>query len=620
MIIIITNNNKISLNLSFTIKKTLVKTIPCISINDTIENSKNIYRINISIILITLDNSKIINILRHSGAHLLAHAVKNIYKTPQFYVGPVIQNGFYYDFFIKKRITDNDLIDIKNEMLKIAHKGFPIIKYKLKINGVKKLFNKNKYKLDILKSIKQNSVTLYKQNNFIDLCLGPHVNNTDIIKYINLFKISGAYWKNDNTNDMLHRIYGNVYNSKKQLQEYTINNVVNNLEHRKLGYNLNLYCFDEHSQGVVFWNTNGLAVFEKITKYLKTHAFENKFYEVRTPQILNSYLFQKSGHMDKFSENMFIYKNISNKIDVLKPMNCPCHINIFNNFYKKSYKDLPHRIYEFGSCFRNELSGTLHGIMRLKNFTQDDAHILCEIKHIDNEIKNFISILKNIYFNFNFKLFKVNISKKPDKALGNNLIWTEAENLLEKSINEMNIKYSTSNDGAFYGPKIEFSLKDKMGRYWQCGTIQVDFFSSKRLNASYSDKDGMLKYPIILHRAILGSIERFLGILIENTQGLLPFWLTPIQFEILFINNQYLNFAKKVYNVIIKKHTAKLSIVNDRLEYKIKKSILEKTPYIIIIGEKEFKNKILTIRCLKSNNNVKLKINTLIKDIKLKKL
>jgi threonyl-tRNA synthetase len=613
------NNNELKIKANIQLKILTTKNTVCFSINDIINEFNKAVTTNISILLLSLNNVKILNILRHSCAHLMAHAINKLYKNIKYAIGPIIKNGFYYDFFINKKINNEDLFLIEKEMKSIVKQKINIIKYKILLKNSKKLFKNNKYKSEIINNISQTKISIYKQNDFIDLCLGPHVKNTKFLKYFKLIKISGAYWKNNNKNDMLHRIYGTLWTSKKELDCFLNNNKnIVLLDHKKLGSILNLFCFDEYSQGVIFWNKNGWFLYRRILKYLRDFILKNKFNEVNTPTLLNSSLFQKSGHIEKFNEYMFIFEN-KNISEILKPMNCPCHINVFNHFKTKSYKDLPYRLSEFGLCFRNELSGSLYGLMRLKNFTQDDGHIFCSEIHIYDEIINFITDLKKVYYNFGFHIFKVTLAKKPKNINDNLTQWEQAEIFLEKTIKKMNIKYETSHDGAFYGPKIEFSLKDNLDRYWQCGTIQVDFFSAKRLNAYYTNADGILTTPVILHRAILGSIERFLGILIENNKGMIPFWINPTQFEILYINDAYLKYAKKIYNVIIREYTIKLNLINERLDYKVKKCILEKIPYIIIVGDYEKKNKTLTIRSTKSNKFVKLTFNKFIRNIKLKK-
>lgn len=417
---------------------------------------------------------------------------------------------------------------------------------------------------------------------------------------------------------MLYRLYGTIWNTKKNLNKHINEKIKDNIDNKKIGYETNLFCLDEQSKGAIFWNKNGWNLYKNIIKYIRKEIIKNNFIEVNTPSLINSYIFEKSGHMSKFSSNIFSYKNEEN-VDILKPMNCPCHINIFNNFKKKSYKDLPYKISEFGSCFRNEISGSLQNLMRVKNFTQDDGHIFCTIYQIKKEIKIFIKTLQKTYFNFNFKIFKVTIAKKPKNISENKNIWKNAEDILEKSIKDLKINYSISNDGAFYGPKIEIALKDKLDRYWQCGTIQLDFFTSKRLNATYNDKKGNIKYPIILHRAVLGSIERFIGIILENNKGYIPFWITPIQFEIIYINKKHSNHSKKIFNIIKKKYRIRLNINNDKIEQKIKKCILEKIPYIITIGENEIKSKNINIRYSKNNNHKIFKTNKIIRKIEKQK-
>ncbi len=616
--IIFINNNYLKINNNFELNIFKNNEAICISINDKINKLKNFFKKNISIVFLCEKNEKIINILRHSCSHLMANSIKNLYKYTKFAIGPVIKNGFYYDLYSIKSITKNDIITIEKEMYIISKKNIDIIKYTIKYKNAIKFFKKNKYKTDIINNISNKEITIYKQKNFVDLCSGPHIKNTKNIKHFKILKISGAYWKNNKKNNMLYRIYGTAWNSKNQLNVFLKKQKqLKELDHKKIGLALNLFCFDNYSSGVVFWNKAGWQIYQNIIKYIKKYTFKD-FYEVNTPQLINEYLFNKSGHIQKYKENMFIIKNETNK-DILKPMNCPCHVNIFNN-KTKSYKDLPYRISEFGSCFRNEISGSLYGLMRLKVFTQDDGHIFCNEKQIYQEIKNFIIDLKNVYFNFGFKIFKATIAKKPNQIKKISKIWTKAEFILEKAIKKMKIKYDTSNDGAFYGPKLEIMLKDTIGRYWQCGTIQIDFFSAKRLNAFYTEKNGKIKSPIMLHRAITGSIERFFGILIENNDGFIPFWININQFEIIYINDKYLKYAKKIYNIIIKsKYNVKLTLLNENLNYKIKKSILDKINFIIVIGEKEIKNKFLCIRSLKTNKYVKITLNKFIRFIKFKK-
>ncbi len=573
-----------------------------ININGKIKNFDINFNINSTIFLVKINEDKALSIIRHSCAHLLAQALINIYKDIKLSVGPVIKNGFYYDFFSNIKLSFNELKKIEKEMLLLAKREIQIKKRIVDKKEAINLFKNNKYKTDIIKNIDENDlISIYTQENFIDLCKGPHLPSTFFLKFFKLIKISGAYWKNDNKNEMLYRIYGTAWSSKKSLSKYI--NKVNNLkecDHRILGKRLNLFDFYRHSPGVVFWNKNGWSIFIYIKNFIKNILKKFNYLEVNTPVITGISLFKKSGHIEKFIDNMFIC-SIKNNLNVLKPMNCPCHIEVFNNFYKKSYKNLPFRISEFGSCFRNELSGSLHGLMRLKNFTQDDGHIFCSNYHLENEIINFIHLLKNVYYKFGFNIFKLVLSKKPLNINDNLDIWNKAEKILENVIRKMKINYTISNDGAFYGPKLECSLRDNFNRIWQCGTIQVDFFTAKKLNAKYVDHNGFLRTPIILHRAILGSIERFIGILIENGAGYLPLCLAPVQFSLIYISNKYLFYAKNIYNIIKNKYNVKIYFGNDRLEYKIKQCILNKIPYIIIVGSKEYNNKTITLRNNKLN-------------------
>lgn len=618
--ITIINNNKIKflkrIYKYYVIEQKNKNTIS-FSFNNKITDEKIKHNVNSSIFFINITNPRSLNILRHSCAHLLAHALSKMYSDVKFSIGPVIKNGFYYDFKIKEKINDSDLEKIEKKMNDLSKENIIIKKQTITIKEAKKKFYDNKYKLHILDKITTNSVTIYTQNEFTDLCKGPHVKNTYIIRNFKLLKIAGAYWNDNKNNEMLYRIYGTLWQSKEKLETYIKNIEKNEInDHKNIGKNLNFFIFDKTSQGVVFWNKNGWKIYSDIINYIRRIIKNDKYKEVNTPILLEKTLYEKSGHLEKFGQHMFKY-NTENITSILKPMNCPCHANIFNNFYKKSYKDLPVKISEFGSCFRNELSGSLHGLMRLKNFVQDDGHIFCSEEHIIIEILKFIKMLKKIYYFFGFNLYKIVLSKKPESIKNNLKKWAKSEYLLEKSLKLSKLKYNLSKDGAFYGPKIEFSLKDKFNRIWQCGTIQVDLFTSKKLNVSYSDKYGKIKNPIILHRAILGSIERFIGILLENKNGDIPFEINPIQFEIIYIKDTHINYAKKIYTYIKEKYKTKLNITKERLEYKIKKCILEKIKYIIILGEKEYKTNTITIRKIKTNDIRNMSINSFISKIKL---
>lgn len=575
-------------------------------------------KINASLDFLNKNDSKTLNVIRHSCAHILANSLVELYPGLKLSIGPVIKNGFYYDFFLNKKISFNNLKDIEKKMIIIIKKNLIIKKINIEKSNAEIIFFKNKYKKNIISNIKHDKeISIYKQGKFEDLCRGPHVYSTNFLKYFKLVKISGAYWKNNEKNEMLYRIYGTAWECKKNLVNYiTKLNNVKNFDHRILGKKLNLFNFYDHSPGVVFWNKNGWYIFNLVKKYIKDLLKKINYFEVNTPVMTGNLLFKLSGHIEKFSENMFFYyyKNVTS---VLKPMSCPCHANIFSDFNNKSYKNLPFRISEFGSCFRNELSGALHGLMRLKNFTQDDGHIFCSNLHLENELMRFIHILKKTYYKFGFESFKIVLSKKPFNIINNLDIWAKAENILEMAVKKLNMNYTISCDGAFYGPKLEFSLRDNFTRLWQCGTIQVDFFTSTKLNVKYIDHKGSLINPIILHRAILGSIERFVGVLLEHNKGFLPFWLTPIHFILIYINHKYLFYIKNIYNIIKKKYNIEVFFGTERLEYKIKQTVLKKIPYIIIIGEKEFLNKSLTIRNNKTNTIITVKIIDFFKNFQL---
>lgn len=557
-----------------------------------------------SIKFLTINNDESINILRHSCAHLLAHALKELFENIHISIGPVIENGFYYDFSFEDDKKKLDLYEIEKKMHEIARRNLDIEKLVLTKNDAIHLFKNEKYKLRLINEINENEIiTAYKQGDFFDLCRGPHIPNTKILNYFKLLKISGAYWKGDSKNEMLHRIYGTIYRNEKELKEY-LNKIeeIKKRDHRKIGKNLDLFHFRKDASGVVFWHNKGWNIYINIISYMRNIFYKNEYLEINTPLKLDYKLFEKSGHIEKFKENMFQLELNNNKY-VLKPMNCPCHIEIFIN-KTKSYRDLPLRFAEFGTCFRNELSGALYGLMRLKSFVQDDGHIFCTEEQIETEVKLFIEILKNVYIHFGFHDFEIVFSKRPKNKIGEESIWENAEKHLKSALDDLKLNYTISNDGAFYGPKLEFILKDNVGRSWQCGTIQVDFFTAKRLCARYTNEKGELLYPIILHRAILGSIERFIGILLESNKGNLPFWLSPIQLAIVNINDACIDYSQEIYDKLKINYKIIRNFKNEKISFKIREYTLQKIPYILIIGDIEKKNNTITFRQL-DNNTVK---------------
>ncbi len=560
------------------------------------------------IVFLRLNDNNTLNILRHSCAHLLAHSLKLLFNNVNISIGPVIKDGFYYDFFCKEKITNSHLPEIEKKMHEIAKKEINIEKIFFSYEKAIIFFSNDKYKLRLIDKIDKNEIiTAYKQNSFVDLCKGPHIPNTKFLKYFKLLRVAGAYWEGNSKNEMLYRIYGTIWNTENELNEY-INNLeaIKNNDHRKIGKELDLFHFRKEASGVVFWHPKGWKIYISIINYIRKIFEEEGYLEVNTPVKLDRKLFEKSGHIEKFKNNMFEIEH-NNVNYILKPMNCPCHIDIFNNS-TKSYRNLPLRIAEFGSCYRNEPSGSLYGLMRLKNFTQDDGHIFCSDEQLIDEIQVFIKNLKKVYSKFGFNVFNTILSKRPIVKIGEDKIWDIAESHLETAIKNLELNYEISNDGAFYGPKLEFSLQDNTGKSWQCGTIQIDFFTAKRLNAKYTSKNGKIKNPIILHRAILGSIERFIGILLEVNNGNLPFWLLPEQIIILTINKDSINYAINVFNKLKSVYKTTINFSDEEICSKIKESLFKKIPYIIIIGENESKKNTLSIR---------IKKNTVIKDISL---
>lgn len=557
---------------------------------------------NSDIKFITYNDNESIEILRHSCAHLLAHALKELFEDIDISIGPVIDNGFYYDFSFKNSKKNIILIELEKKMHEIAERNLDIEKIILNKNDAKHIFKNEKYKLRLIEDINEEDIiTAYKQDTFIDLCRGPHIPNTKFLKYFKLLKISGAYWKGDSKNEMLYRIYGTLWKNEEELNKYLFMlDDIKKRDHRKIGKKLDLFHFRKEASGVVFWHDKGWSIYQNIISYMRNIFCKNDYLEVNTPLKLDYKLFEKSGHIDKFKENMFEI-NVDNNKYILKPMNCPCHIDIFIN-KSRSYRDLPLKFAEFGTCFRNELSGSLYGLMRLKNFVQDDGHIFCTEEQIETEVELFIKILKDVYKYFGFNQFEIIFSKRPKNKIGEEYSWNSAEKYLANAIENLGINYTISNNGAFYGPKLEFILKDNVGRIWQCGTIQVDFFTAKRLNAKYTDKSGELKYPIILHRAILGSIERFIGILIESNKGDFPFWLSPVQIAIININDNCINYSKIIYEKLKLNYRIIKNFKNEKINLKIREYIIQKIPYIIIIGDIENKNTTITFR--KLNNDI----------------
>ena len=532
-----------------------------------------------------------LEIIRHSTAHLLAHAVKELFPEAQVTIGPVIDNGFYYDFSYTRPFTPEDIAAIEARMNEIARREIPVSREVWARDQAVEFFKGigEHYKAEIIASIPSaEDVSLYRQGDFIDLCRGPHVPSTGKLKVFKLTKLAGAYWRGDSKNEMLQRIYGTAWARKDELDAYLhMIEEAEKRDHRKLGRQLDLFHLQDEAPGMVFWHAKGWTLWQQIEQYMRKTLDEHGYEEVKTPQIVDRSLWEKSGHWGMYADLMFTTQ--SEKRDyAVKPMNCPCHIQIFNQGLK-SYRDLPLRMAEFGSCHRNEPSGSLHGIMRVRNFVQDDAHIFCAENQVQAESAAFIRLLQQVYADFGFTDVLVKLSTRPEKRVGTDEQWSAAEAALAAALDAQGLEYEVQpGEGAFYGPKIEFSLKDSLGRVWQCGTLQLDFNLPVRLGAEYVDEDNSKKVPVMLHRAVLGSLERFIGILIENHAGAMPLWLAPVQAVVMNISEGQSDYAVEVLARLKKAgFRVEADLRNEKINYKIREQSVQKLPYQIVIGDKE---------------------------------
>ena len=541
--------------------------------------------------IVTAKDADGLEVLRHSTAHLLAYAVKDLYPEAQVTIGPVIENGFYYDFSYSRPFTPEDLQAIEQRMAELAAKDELVQREVLPRDEAVTFFKAQgeHYKAEIIASIPAGeAVSLYREGAFTDLCRGPHVPNTGKLKHFKLMKVAGAYWRGDHRNEMLQRIYGTAWASKDDLQQYlTMLEEAEKRDHRKLGRELDLFHIDDHAPGTVFWHAKGWTLWQEVEQYMRRVYRDNGYQEVKGPQILDSGLWEKTGHWDKYRDNMFVTE--SEKRDyALKPMNCPGHILIFKQGIK-SYRDLPLRYGEFGQCHRNEPSGGLHGIMRVRGFTQDDGHVFCTEDMILDECVGYTALLQKVYADFGFTQILYKVATRPAQRIGSDAVWDKAENALIESLRRCGVAFEIAHgDGAFYGPKIEYTLKDAIGRQWQCGTMQVDFSMAQRLEAEYVDEDGSRKPPVMLHRAILGSLERFIGILIEQHAGALPVWLAPQQVAVLNITDNQGEAVQSVVKTLRDQgFRAVADTRNEKINAKIRHWALQKVPYLAVIGEKE---------------------------------
>ncbi len=556
--------------------------------------------------IITAKDEEGVDVIRHSTAHLLAQAVKQLFPEAQVTIGPVIENGFYYDFAYSRAFTPEDLEKIEAKMQQLVSENIPVSRSVLSRDEAVAFFKNQgeKYKAEIIESIPADQdLSLYNQGNFTDLCRGPHVPNTGKLGAFKLMKIAGAYWRADAKNEMLQRIYGTAWRDKKELQAYlTRLEEAEKRDHRKLAKTLDFFHIQEEAPGMVFWHEKGWVIYQQIEQYIREKLRVNGYGEVKTPQMVDRSLWEKSGHWEKFGAMIFT-SHSENRDYAIKPMNCPCHVQIFNQGMK-SYRDLPIRLAEFGSCHRNEPSGTLHGLMRVRNFVQDDAHIFCTESQIQDEVATFIELLFDVYKDFGFDDVIIKLSTRPENRVGSDEVWDKAEAALELALNAKNLAWELQpGEGAFYGPKIEFSLKDCIGRVWQCGTIQVDFSMPGRLGASYVAEDGSRQVPVMLHRAILGSLERFTGILIEQHAGTFPTWLSPVQVMVMVIADRHAEYAQQVFKTLESQGIrVKIDLRNEKIGFKIREHSMQRVPYLVIIGDKELEEQKITVRTQKGED------------------
>ena len=556
--------------------------------------------------IITAHDEAGLEVIRHSTAHLLAQAVKQLFPEAQVTIGPVIDDGFYYDFLYLPGFSEDDLSTIEQRMSEIAKADYRIQRTVMEREAAIQYFRDQGevYKSEIIESIPDGEeLSLYRQNDFTDLCRGPHVPGTGHLKAFKLMKVAGAYWRGDSSNEMLQRIYGTAWPDKKQLNTY-----LNQLEeaarrdHRKLGKQLDLFHMQEEAPGMVFWHPRGWVLYQVLQQYMRTEQRKRNYQEINTPAVVDYSLWERSGHADKFGDDMFAVKSEGRNF-ALKPMNCPCHIQVFNQGMK-SYRDLPLRFAEFGSCHRNELSGALHGLMRVRAFVQDDGHIFCTEDQVQSEVSDFIDFLHHVYHTFGFTGIIYKLSTRPENRVGSDEDWDKAEAALAQALDSKGLGWELNpGEGAFYGPKIEFSLKDSIGRIWQCGTMQVDFAMPARLDAEYIAKDGYRKTPVMLHRALIGAFERFIGILIEHWEGKFPVWFAPVQAVIMSITENQADYVKETQETLKKQgFRVESDLRNEKIGFKIRAHTIQRIPYLLIAGNREQTTKMIAVRAQDGEN------------------
>jgi threonyl-tRNA synthetase len=570
--------------------------------------------------IITDKDAEGLELIRHSTAHLLAYAVKELFPEAQVTIGPVIENGFYYDFSFSRPFTPEDLVAIEKRMAELTKKDLPVTRRVLPRDEAVAYFKGigEHYKAEIISSIPQGEdVSLYSEGEFTDLCRGPHVPSTGKLKVFKLMKVAGAYWRGDSKNEMLQRIYGTAWAKKEDLDAHLHRlEEAEKRDHRKLGRQLDLFHMQDEAPGMVFWHNKGWIIWKEVENYVRERLRAADYQEVRTPQVIDLSLWERSGHWGKYAVNMFTTES-ENRRYAVKPMNCPCHVQIFNTGLH-SYRELPLRMAEFGSCHRNEPSGALHGLMRVRGFTQDDAHIFCTEAQLSDEVAAFIDLLYSVYRDFGFDEVIIKLSTRPANRIGSDEMWDRAETALADALTRHGLAFEyLPGEGAFYGPKIEFTLKDSLGRMWQCGTIQVDYNMPERLGAEFVDEDNSRKVPVMLHRAILGSLERFIGILIEHYAGAFPLWLSPVQMVVMNITQAQENYAAEVAAKLREAgFRAETDLRNEKITYKIREHSLQKLPYQLIVGDKEVAAGLVAVRSRSGEDLGQMSVETLIQRLK----
>ena len=612
----------------------LAKATVAAKVNGKLIDATDLIKNDCSLEIIRAQDQEGLEIIRHSCAHLFGHALKQLFPKAKMAIGPVIKNGFYYDVDLDNSLTQDDLQKIELRMKELASSEYLVKKEVVPKKVAEEVFKKRKesYKLEILKDIDdEETVGLYHHEEYVDMCRGPHVDSMRHVKAFKLSHVAGAYWRGDSKNKMLQRVYGTLWNSDKELRKHLSNlEEASKRDHRKLGQKFDLFHFQEEAPGMVFWHPKGWTIFRILEDFIREKQLMAGYEEIRTPQVIDRKLWEKSGHWEKYRENMYITEideeqANEKRVNALKPMSCPGHVQIYNQGIK-SYRDLPVRLAEFGCCHRHEASGTLHGLMRVRQLTQDDGHIFCTDEQIESETQEFIKILSEVYTELGFNDFKINLSTRPEIRVGSDLIWDKAEKALEGAIDKLNLDYEISaGDGAFYGPKLDFVLTDAIDREWQCGTLQLDFNLPERLDAKYVGEDGEKHQPVMMHRAILGSVERFIGILIEEYDGNFPIWLAPIQAVIMNISQKHEEKATEYADFLKSKgFRVKLDLRNEKITYKIRDHSIQRVPFQLVVGDKEQNSNSLSVRARKGEDLGSMKLdefsNFLSKKIKSKEV